>query len=68
MSNVFKEPLPASLLAKLGAIVVHADEATSSEGHHFDVAALRAILSADDVKEFVKDLGPLAPVKRKQSS
>jgi len=64
MMDVFKEPLPASLLAKLGAIAVHADEATSDAGHQFDVASLRAILADEQVKQFLKYLGPLAPLKR----
>jgi hypothetical protein len=57
--------LAVPLAAKLAAIVVHADEGTSSRGHHFDIAALRALVASSDVQAWLKALGPLAPEKRR---
>lgn len=65
MVDPFKEPLPASLLAKVGSILVHADELLSADGHEFDSAAMRALIADADVKASIASLGPLVPVKRK---
>lgn len=53
-----------TLQAKLAAIVVHADEMLGPDGHHFDTAALRALVVDPEVAAWVESLGPLAPVKR----
>lgn len=53
------------LLAKLGAIAVHADEMFSSDGHHFDRIALEQLLKDPEVKAWLKAMGPLVPLKRK---
>ena len=64
VTNPFKTPLPPALLAKLGSIVVHADEACSDSAHSFDVEALKALIAQPDVQDFIVALGPLVPVKR----
>lgn len=59
------EPDP-SLLAKLGSIIRHAEEAISDTGHRFDVAAVETLLEDPDVAEWMvamDELG-LLPVKR----
>lgn len=56
--------LELRLQAKLAAIVVHADEATSSGAHHFDGVALRQLIDDPEVVAWIKSLGPLAPAKR----
>lgn len=63
------DPLEPSvaLLAKLGSIVQHADEALSDDGHAFDWTALRGLLADPDVTEWIGAMQKLAfvPVKRK---
>lgn len=58
-------PSPA-LLAKLGSIIVHADEAASVHGHEFDRVAFRALLADPEVREWIEHMETLAmvPVKR----
>lgn len=58
-------PSPA-LLAKLGSIIVHADEMLSTDGHAFDRVALHSVLHEADVIEWLAAMGDLAmiPVKR----
>jgi hypothetical protein len=65
-----------SLLCKLGSIVVHADEATEPDAsgnlitvkRHFDIAALRALLDDPEVKDWIKGMGALLPLKRSVQS
>lgn len=52
------------LLAKLGSIIVHADELLSVSGHEFDTAVLRQLLKDRDVQAWVQQMGPLLPKKR----
>ena len=56
--------LSPSLAAKLAAIVVHADEMLSPDGHEFDKFALQQALADPEVVAWIKACGPLAPVKR----
>lgn len=56
--------LKPTLAAKLAAIVVHADELHSPGGHHFDHTALLGAINDPEVQEWIKECGPLAPVKR----
>jgi hypothetical protein len=53
-------------LAKIGSIVVHADEAASTSGHAFDVAALRALLADPEVVAWLEAMRAtsLLPLRR----
>jgi hypothetical protein len=55
-----------SLQCKLGSIVVHAEEAVSNKGHHFDVAAILALVNDPEVQEWLAAMRKLSllPVKR----
>jgi hypothetical protein len=57
----------AALLCKLGSVIVHCDEMTSADGHHFDRVAMQNLLADSDVKEWLDAMGRMAflPVKRK---
>lgn len=54
-----------ALLCKLASVVVHAEEMLSSNGHELDRIALQAAIDDPAVKQWIKDMGPLAPLKRK---
>ena len=56
--------IPITLAAKLGAIVVHAEEMFSPDGHEFDRIALQQGIADDEVQAWIGSLGPLVPVKR----
>ena len=60
-----KFTLNAVLASKIASVIVHADEATSLDGHHFDKVTLLQAIHDPDVQAWVKSLGPLAPLKRK---
>lgn len=62
MENVLS--LSPGLAASLAAIVVHAEELISADGHPFDKDALQTALSDPKVREWIKACGALAPVKR----
>lgn len=53
-----------SLLCKLGSIAVHVDEARSPGGHQFDLTALDTLLRDPEVKQWIKAMGELVPMKR----
>lgn len=53
-----------SLAVKLVSAIVHADEFHSVKGHPNDLIALKELLVDPEVKQFMKDMGPFAPVKR----
>lgn len=57
---------PASTLAKLGSIIVHAEEATSTNGHEFDWHTFHTLLADPEVQAWLKGMQDLAmlPVKR----
>lgn len=58
--------ISASLASKLASVVVHADELFSPDGRiGFDEHALEQAARDPEVQEWVKSLGPLAPVKRR---
>ena len=59
-----KPAIPPTLIAKLAGIVVHADEWTSPGAHPFDRDALRSLLTDQEIIEWLKSVGPLAPQKR----
>lgn len=54
------------LAAKIASAVVHASEMISPSGHHVDKDALRQACEDQEVKSWLKALGPLAPVLRNQ--
>lgn len=56
--------IPMSLQAKLAAIVVHADEYLSPNGHEVDKTTIQNLVVDPEVVAWVESLGPLAPVKR----
>lgn len=60
------DPLKPSLalLAKLGSIIVHADEYHSSRGHDYDYTAFKGLLADPEVITWIKAMGPFLPVKR----
>lgn len=64
MADMLK-PSPA-LLAKIGSIVVHADELLSSDGHAFDRVAMDQLLSDPEVKEWLEQMSGAAMVPRKR--
>jgi len=63
MSDPRNPSLP--LLMKLGSIIVHVDEWFSEDGRDVDkVVVLRAI-DDPEVKQWIKDMGALLPLKRR---
>ena len=64
MTNPLK-PTP-SLLSKLGSILVHAEELTSSKGHAFDHYALKSLTDDAEVKDWLAQMkaAALLPQKR----
>lgn len=57
---------PASVLVKLGSIMVHAEELIEPGAHPFDLEALKTLLGDPEVLEWRKAADELAllPVKR----
>jgi len=55
-----------SLLVKLGSIAVHIEEAMSAKGHHFDLVALRQLVSDPEVKAWLREMDKMALVPRKR--
>lgn len=53
-----------ALLAKLGSIVVHAEEMLSQKGHYFDKLAFEHLLKDGEIQAWLKAMGPFIPVKR----
>lgn len=56
----------ASLLVKLGSIIVHYQEAISPTGHHFDKAALDGLMNDQEVKEWLKSMDSLSLLPKKR--
>lgn len=58
--------LKLSLIVKLASIIVHADEATSPNGHELDRQTIQALLTDPDVAELMETLNNmgLLPLKR----
>lgn len=59
----------ASLLCKLGSIIVHCEELISPDGHPFDKHALETLASDKEVAEWMSVMRSMAmlPVKRRTS-
>lgn len=68
MSNPLQPSV--ALLAKLGSIAQHVDEAISPHGHDFDWAAVRSLLADQEVSAWLDAMHKLAmlPVKRSAPS
>ena len=64
MTDPFKPTV--ALLAKLGSIAQHCDEAIGADGHAFDLTAIRALLADPEVSRWLDAMHKLAllPVKR----
>lgn len=60
------QDLPASLVVKLGSIMVHAEELTEPGGHAFDVAALRGLLEDPEVRAWREQMDALALLPEKR--
>ncbi len=58
--------VPASLLCKLGSMMVHADEFLSPAGHDFDRIAMMALIGDPEVSAWVAAMTEkgFLPVKR----
>lgn len=56
----------ASLLIKLGSVIVHQEEMMSDKGHHFDKHALDTVRNDPEVVEWLAKMTKMAflPVKR----
>ena len=55
-----------SLAVKLGSLAIHIEEARSTDGHHYDWAAIDSLLTDPEVRAFLDAPGNAAffPVKR----
>ena len=64
MENVLNPP--ASLLVKIGSIIVHAEELMSPNGHEYDRIALQQLMRDVEVKTWLEamDAGGFLPKKR----
>lgn len=56
--------IPTVVMAKLGSIVVHADELLSPGGHSADLIALLAALSSPELKTWLQANSVMLPLKR----
>lgn len=56
----------ASLLVKIGSIMVHAEEFLSPKGHAFDKAALDGLLNDPEVVSWRKQMDAMAPLPLKR--
>jgi hypothetical protein len=61
---------PASLLCKLGSIIVQYEEMTSKHGHGFDKVAMDALIADAEVQDWIAEMQKLAmlPVKRNNAN
>jgi hypothetical protein len=60
--------LSFGLASKLASVVVHASEMLDPvSGHEFDRIALEQAIRDPEVKRWISDLGPMAPVPRRKS-
>jgi hypothetical protein len=57
----------ATLLCKLGSIVVHTEEMLSDKGHHFDLEALKAVLTDREVEEWMLAMQKMALLPEKRT-
>lgn len=59
-------PVP-STLAKLGSLIVHAEEFLSADRHEFDLAAFRQLLDDPEVATWLAEMRRLALVPKMRS-
>lgn len=59
-------PDPA-LLAKLGSVIVHAEELLSPDGHDFDRIALEQLLRDPDVRTWLETMNRAALIPKRRS-
>lgn len=64
MSDPLKPSM--SLLAKVGSIIVHVEEAMGSKQHRFDVMALQHGIEDAEVKSWLEQMRKLALVPEKR--
>jgi hypothetical protein len=69
MIDATPNPLKPSLalLAKLGSIIVHAEEMASPDGHPFDRAALLSLLADPEVRTWLKDMDAIALLPKRRA-
>lgn len=58
--------LTAALAAKIGSILVHVDEFTSSDAHQFDLATMQALIVQPDVQDWLQQLSAMSLVPKKR--
>ena len=65
MSN---DPLKpnAALLCKLGSIIVHFEEADSTDGHTFDEVAMRQLLADSDIRQWLAAMDAMAMIPNRR--
>lgn len=65
MNNVYEPSI--GVLAKIGSIVAHVEEGDGIDGHPFDWAAIRSLLSDQEVQQWLNGMRArsLLPLKRK---
>lgn len=51
---------PPQLLIKLGSIIIHYKELTSSDGHYMDKVALDSLLSDEEVVKWIEGMDKMA--------
>lgn len=54
-----------SVLCKVGSIIVHVEEFLSSDSHAHDLSAIKSLLADEDVRHWIKSMGPFLPLKRR---
>lgn len=62
MSDMLKPSM--NLLVTLGSLAVHIEEFLSSDGHEVDLVAIQTLLANKELKDWIKEMGPLLPLKR----
>lgn len=63
---VQKVEMPITLRLKFGSIVVHCEEALSSNAHDFDLHAIAGLIQDPEIRRFMEETGKMGilPVKR----
>lgn len=56
----------ATLLCKIGSIVIHADEFTGKGSHRFDLAAIKSLLKDDEVETWLCQMEGLALIPKRR--
>lgn len=65
MKNPIQNPT-ATLMVKLGSIVVHVEEMLSPQGHAFDKIAIQQLLKDPEVKEWLAEMDAMALIPKKR--